>query len=100
MAAEIIKLRGKSIKTDWRPTVLRGWNGLAILIVFTILIVGLVILYVEAHRSALHQTVFVYEFKFSLENKALTALAPYSIIPTLIAVLIKLWWSALEDTFK
>lgn len=70
------------------------------MVVFAILIVGLAILYVEAHRSALHQTLFVYEFNFSLENEVVTALAPYSIIPTLIAVLIRLWWSALEDTFK
>lgn len=70
------------------------------LLVFATLIVGLAILYVEARRSALHQTFFVYQHNFSAENRFVTALAPYSIIPTLIAILVKLWWSALEDTFK
>jgi hypothetical protein len=57
-------------------------------------------LFIESHRSALYQTIFVYQKNFSIGQGVTADIAPYSIIPTLLAIMVKLWWSALESTFK
>jgi hypothetical protein len=85
---------------DWRPMVLHGWSGFAILLFLFILIAGIAVLFIESRRSALYQTAFVYQKSISFGNGITANLTPYSIIPTLIAVIVKLWWGALEGTFK
>jgi hypothetical protein len=87
-------------REDWRPMVLHGWSGIAILLLLFTLIAGIAALFIESRRSALYQTAFVYQKSISLGNGITADLTPYSIIPTLIAVIVKLWWGDLEGTFK
>ena len=61
---------------------------------------GIIALFIEAHESTLYQTIFVYQKNFSVGRGITADIAPYSIIPTLLAVMLKLWWGALESTFK
>ena len=87
-------------KPDWRPAVLRGWSGLSALAFVAILMAGIIALFIESHKSALYQTIFVYQKNFSVGKGVTANIAPYSIIPTFLAVILKLWWGALESTFK
>ena len=64
------------------------------------LIAAIAALFAESRRSALYQTIFVYQKNISVGKGFTTDIAPYSIIPTLLAVIVKLWWGALEGTFK
>lgn len=48
----------------------------------------------------LYQKLFVYETEISLFRKKLPAVAPISIIPTVLAVGISLWWGAMDGTFR
>jgi hypothetical protein len=90
----------RNTRTDWRPTILHGWSGASASLFMVALIVGISILYVKSKASALYQTFFVYQKTYSI-GKGITAnIAPYSIIPTLLAIVVKLWWGGLEDTFK
>ena len=61
---------------------------------------GIVALFVKSKESSLYQTIFVYQKNFSIGGGIIADIAPYSIIPTLLAIIIKLWWGALESTFK
>lgn len=48
----------------------------------------------------LYQKLFIYETQISLFHRKLPAVAPISIIPTLFAVGINLWWGAMDGTFR
>ncbi|TID13390.1 hypothetical protein E6O75_ATG11306 [Venturia nashicola] len=84
---------------DARPFVLRTWMGPLLLISLVALLVAIVALYVISGRGGLHQQALVHEFDFSLADVAV-GLAPYSIIPTLLAVGIKLWYGAIEENMR
>lgn len=88
------------IQSDWRPAVLRGWSGISGLLFVSILMAGIIALFVKAHQAALYQTIFVYQKTFSLGSGVTADLAPYSVLPTLLAVIVKLWWGALDSTFR
>jgi hypothetical protein len=71
---------------DWCPKVIRG-RFLAFLMV--LLVATMITL------AALFGV-----FRYKGIYKSVTALAPYSIIPTLIALSIKLWWASIDETFR
>ena len=79
---------------------LRGWSSWALMFTLVALIAGLSTLFAKSRTSGLYETSFVYHYAISLKNDYVTNLAPYSILPTLIAVIMKFWWDAIEDTFK
>ena len=85
---------------DWRPAILRRWTGMVLLAFIATLVGGLVALYVVSRTTGLHQTFFVYQGTLNLGSYAVSYFTPTAIIPTLIAVILKLWWGAIEDTFK
>ena len=57
-------------------------------------------LYILAQQDLLYQTALVYQAEFSILNKHISTIAPYSIVPTVIAVAIGLWWSAFDKSFR
>lgn len=61
---------------------------------------GLALLFAMSESRGIYQAGFVYQFSISSKDGYITSLAPYSIIPTFIAVGTRFWWVALDETFK
>jgi hypothetical protein len=53
-----------------------------------------------SERSRLHQTFFVYQTNLAVFKESVTGISPVSIIPTLFAVGVGLWWSAMDKNFR
>jgi hypothetical protein len=87
-------------RPDWRPAVLHGWSGFSASLFMAALMAGIIALFVEFQRSALYETAFVYQTSFHVSSGMTLDIAPYSIVPTLLAVFVKLWWGSLESTFR
>ena len=85
---------------DWRPTILRRWTGLILIAFLACIAAALIALLVISKGPGLYQTAFIYQTVVSLDNSTGFDVAPYSIIPTIFAVAVKLWWGALEENFK
>jgi Protein of unknown function (DUF3433) len=73
---------------------------LALLISLLALIVGIGVLYSFAKQSRLYQSAFVYQASISILKTHLSTVAPFSIIPTLIAVAMSLWWGTIDVNFR
>ncbi|KAK1146420.1 hypothetical protein N8T08_003207 [Aspergillus melleus] len=86
--------------SSWIPGVLRLATLLGLVISLAAVIVGIAVLYHFAEGSQLYQKFFVYQANISVFNKSIPTVAPFSIIPTLIAVGIGLWWSSIDDNFR
>jgi hypothetical protein len=85
---------------DPRPVLLRGWMGPVLLLTLFALIAALFVLFhMSRAKAGIHQSAFVYQLSLDVLG-ATTTMAPYSIIPTLCAVGIKLWFEAIGDVFK
>lgn len=67
-----------------------------LLITLLALIAVLLVLYYISQSGGLHSAYIVYEFEF----QGITIFAPYSIVPTFVAVGVKLWFGSIEDTLK
>lgn len=75
--------------------------GLALLIVLLLmLMVAIGVLYHYAQLQQLHQKAFVYQTSIRIGERSYGSLAPYSVVPTLIAVGIGLWWGVIDTTFR
>lgn len=81
------------------PSILKLWMGLLLLATLVAVIATLAVLYRLSQTVKLHQQALVYEAHLSVASVA-TSLAPYPIVPTLLAVGIKLWYGAVEGTLK
>ncbi|RDW58610.1 hypothetical protein BP6252_13086 [Coleophoma cylindrospora] len=81
------------------PVIFRFWMGLFLLTVLLALVGAIAILYNLFQITGLHQRAMVYELDLNMVHIA-TTLAPFSIIPTLVAVGIKLWYGAFEGTLR
>ena len=88
------------LNDDWRPAILRRWTGLTLLVYLGFLAAALIALFVVSKGSGLHQSALVFQSTLFLHNTSVVGIAPYSIIPTIFAVAVKLWWGALEEAFK
>jgi hypothetical protein len=85
---------------DWCPKVIRG-RFLAFLMVLLIAtMITLAALFGVFRYKGIYQQILFSKLNVDFENKSVTALAPYSIIPTLIALSIKLWWASIDETFR
>ncbi|KAI1206168.1 uncharacterized protein F4807DRAFT_453588 [Annulohypoxylon truncatum] len=78
--------------------------GIWLLIIFTLLLSATLIviayLYWYSGMYGLYQTAFVYAFDISIGGVDLSNVNPASIVTTFLAVLIGLWWGALETTMR
>lgn len=57
------------------------------------------VLYAVSSTAGLHEAPFVYRMNLKSMQKT-TTLAPYKILPTLLALIVKLWFGAVGDTLK
>ncbi|KAF2122407.1 hypothetical protein BDV96DRAFT_594294 [Lophiotrema nucula] len=90
----------KKTKMDWRPAAMHLKTLTGLFIFLLCLIVGLAVLDHFAGLSKLYQTAFVYEANIPIFNKSISTIAPYSIVPTILAVLVGLWWDSLDKHFR
>jgi hypothetical protein len=84
---------------DWRPLTLRKWTGVLLGLFLTLIVATLVTIYIVAITKGLYQAGFIYQAAVHLTGSTYY-LAPYSIIPTLVASIVSLWWGSIQDTFK
>lgn len=63
-------------------------------------IAGVVVLYHFAESVGLYEKAFVYQVQVSFFSNGIASVAPFSIIPTLIATGIGLWWGAIDENFR
>ena len=96
----LARLSGHDKEKYWAPTVLHGWSGVGALLFIAALICGIITLFLKSKKSLLYGTLFVYQKSFSIGGGITADIAPYSITPTLLAIIVKLWWGALESTFR
>jgi hypothetical protein len=64
------------------------------------LIICIGILFAFSRGPGLYESAFVYQLNVSIFKSPVATLAPYSIVPTLVAVAVSLWWGSLEETFR
>jgi hypothetical protein len=90
--------RNSAFQSNWRPTPLRIWS-LAYLIGYLIALqVAVLVLYHYSSQSKLYKTFFV--FQATVRVLASGTFAPYSILPTLFAVIVGLWWDTIDKTVR
>ncbi|KAI4726287.1 hypothetical protein E4T49_05920 [Aureobasidium sp. EXF-10728] len=82
-----------------RPAVMRLRVGISLVCFLLLLLVGLAVLYNLSSKKGLYQTSLVYQIHIDLAQ-ASTTLAPYSIIPTFLAIAAKLWFAMASDTVQ
>jgi hypothetical protein len=58
-----------------------------------------VVLYDYARRSELHQAFFTYRANIKLLGHSNTV-SPLSVIPTLLAIVVTLWWESVDTTCR
>ncbi|KAH7399809.1 hypothetical protein BKA64DRAFT_722635 [Cadophora sp. MPI-SDFR-AT-0126] len=85
---------------DWRPKLLRGWLLGPLLLFLAALVIVISVLFAKYRRSGIYQSFLVSSVNIKVDNRSREALAPYSIIPTLIAVGVKLWWGSIDEIFR
>jgi len=83
-------------RIDSRPTIMRSWVAPALLLFLASIAAGILALYKVSQNGGLHQSALVYE----VEIGSHTAYAPYSIVPILFAISVKLWFGGIESTLK
>ncbi|CAO2652775.1 Nn.00g021860.m01.CDS01 [Neocucurbitaria sp. VM-36] len=90
----------KKSTRNWRPLVLR-LRMLSVLGIFLILVlVAVLTLSAFSAKSRLSQLAFIYEADVSKLGLSFSTFAPISIAPTLVSIIIALWWDQLDMTFR
>lgn len=84
---------------SWRPTAVKRRNGLCLLLCLCALLATIAALWQTYHGSGLYDITLLYQADIEVKH-ATFAFAPYSIVPTLLGVLIGLWWGSVEQTFR
>jgi hypothetical protein len=82
------------------PGLLRLPALIGMVVVLVAMVVGVGVLYHYAQASDLFQKAFVYQLDVSFFSGSMSSIAPFSMIPTIIAVGIGLWWSAIDENFR
>ncbi|TGJ83738.1 hypothetical protein E0Z10_g5028 [Xylaria hypoxylon] len=83
-----------------KPTLFRPWL-LALLFVFLSLTLATIAkLYQLSEIRGLYETIFVYNIGVSIGGRNLGSVNPASLLTTLIAVVIGLWWGTFDTTLR
>lgn len=82
------------------PALLRLPAILGLILLLATVIIGVAVLYHFAESVGLYEKAFVYQLQVSFLSSGASSIALFSMIPTLIATAIGLWWSAIDDNFR
>jgi hypothetical protein len=80
------------------PACLRLWVLVAFLSSLVSLTVAILVLFHFSNYDKLYRTAFVYKATVRILQSA--TFAPYSIIPTFLAIGVSLWWQIIDKTFR
>lgn len=84
---------------DWKPTTLRIPALVSLSFYLVLLAVSISVLYDFATGNRLYQNIFINQVEFGKVAGHITAITPFSIIPTFLAVLLGMWWDAIQQKF-
>src|ERR1700753_3846316 len=76
---------------DWRPAGLRFWTVSLLILLLALVMAALVTIYTLYKGPGLYESVFTYQRDINIKGRRIPSLAPFSVIPTLLATIIKLW---------
>jgi hypothetical protein len=85
---------------DWRPIGLRIWTVSLLMLVLAVIMAGLMVIFALSRGPGLYQTALTYQDNLTVAGHSVYALAPFSVLPTLLAAIVKLWWGSFDDTFR
>lgn len=85
---------------DWRPKTLRVWLLGPLLVSFIAIISTIAVLFGHFQDSGIFLSLIDSKYDFSRGTVNVITFAPYSIIPTLIAVAIKVWWDTMDRKLR
>ncbi|KAK5046978.1 hypothetical protein LTR84_006920 [Exophiala bonariae] len=88
----------KKPREDWRPFTVGRLGGFLLLLLFSSIFTTILVLFVLSHTTGLYQSAFTYEKEY--KSSQFLTFAPYSIVPTLLAVIVVLWWDNIDETFR
>ncbi|KAI0104001.1 hypothetical protein GGR51DRAFT_523142 [Nemania sp. FL0031] len=81
-------------------TVFGIWPLIILIILLTIVMIAIFTLYIYSQGHKLYQKAFVYTVSVSVKGVDLGDVNPASIVTTLVAVVIGLWWGSLDTTLR
>jgi hypothetical protein len=84
---------------DWKPTTLRNASILSLGVCLALFATAIAILYAYASDNQLWRETFIYEVDLELIQDSVARFTPFSIIPTLLAVIVAMWWDAIHHKF-
>ena len=90
--------RNSSFQSNWKPTPLRIWSLMSLISYLVALVVAVLVLYHFSLQSKLYKTFFVFQATVRVFSSG--TFAPYSILPTLVAVAVGLWWDTVDRTVR
>lgn len=83
---------------DWRPFTVGRLGGFLLLVLFSSIFAVILVLFILSKTTGLYQSAFTYQTQF--RSSEMLTFAPYSIVPTMLAVGVVLWWENIDDTFR
>ncbi|KAI0388910.1 hypothetical protein F5Y17DRAFT_451155 [Xylariaceae sp. FL0594] len=87
-------------KSEMQSLTFATWMFIALLCLLSAALIVIAYLYWYAQAFGLYQTAFVFEFDVSIGNLSISDVNPASLVTTVVAVSIALWWGALETTLR
>lgn len=85
---------------DWRPATVRRWASVIHALFLASIVGALISIYMLSRGLKLYQSGLDYQDNIIIGNHLVTSVTPYSIIPTLVASIVKLMWPVLEDVSR
>lgn len=86
------------MQSKWKPTSLRVWTLMSLVSYIVSLLVAILVLYHFASQLKLYKTIFVY--RATIRVFWAGTFAPWSILPTLVAVGVGLLWDPVDKTVR
>lgn len=86
-----------SLQRDWRPNALHAKLLSSLLVGLIMVSTALLVLRYYAERQQLYRSAFVYQVDLGFFK---ARLSPHSVIATLIAVGVALWWEAIDKHIR
>ncbi|KAH7062854.1 hypothetical protein BKA63DRAFT_497254 [Paraphoma chrysanthemicola] len=87
-------------RRDWRPTVIHIRMLLALGLFLALVLIAVLVLNAFSARSQLSQLAFIYEADISNFGLSFSTFAPISIAPTVVSIIVGLWWDQLDMTWR